>query len=165
VVNEVNQADLAGVGAAEIGAGEHGLTAEDSSQGQAVEPPDEARRVAREPGLDAVGVPGAVEEQERVDDDRGKPGLWAARPGGGAVVDDLLESGIGADVEAAAADAGAEGAGHAESIVQGDDASVQRLDPAGLARAVVVHREPALAVCPQQGGYAGLVGGREFARG
>ena len=76
VVDEVDEADFAGVGAAEVGAVEHGFAAEDAAEGDAVETADEDvgrglraevadeqevgsglwGLVDGEPGLDAVRV-------------------------------------------------------------------------------------------------------------
>ena len=47
VGDEVDEADFAGVGAAAGGEGEHGLAAEDSTEGEAVEAADEGERVRR----------------------------------------------------------------------------------------------------------------------
>lgn len=156
VVDEGDEADLAGVGAAEVGAGEHGLAAEDRADAYAVEPADEGGgRVgdggggAWDPGFDAVGVPGAVEEVEGADDVGAEPGVGALGCVLGAGADDAVEGAVGGDAEAALAEAGAERARDAEAVVEGEDGAAAWLDPAdGVG---VVHREPALAVHGEDG--------------
>ena len=156
VVDEGDEADFAGVGAAEVGAGEHGLAAEDRAEGDAVEPADEdGGRVgdgcggAWDPGFDAVGVAGAVEEFEGADDVGAEPGIGSPGGGLGAGADDAVEGVVGGNAEAALAHARAERAWDVETVVEGDDGAAAGLDPAdGVA---LVHREPALAVHGEDG--------------
>ena len=175
VVDEVDEADFAGVGAAEVGAVEHGFAAEDAAEGDAVETADEDvgcgvwaevadeeefgggpwRLVDGEPGLDAVGVALVVEGEEGADDAGAEPGGGGCVVGGvaragdaGAGADDGGEGVVGGDEEPAGADALGEGAGDAEAVIEGDEGTLAGLDPFDhvIVRAGVGHEEPAAAV-------------------
>ncbi len=113
VRDEVNQADLAGVCTAEVGAMEHGFAAEDFSEREAVEAADENLGMCRgvemargqrprrilpspnpfplgsgfsggQPGFDAVGVAVFVEEKKGLDDGRGEPSAFGGAVFGGS---------------------------------------------------------------------------------
>lgn len=166
VGDEVDEADFAGVRAAEFGAGEHGFAAEDRADGEAVEPADESRPgVGVQPGLDAVGVAGAVEEVEEGDDGAVEPGLFAARTRGGTLADDAVEGAVGGDLEAARADARGERARDAEAVVEGDEGAAGGLNPLDLRRVGVGHGEPALGVEGEGLGDGGLFAGRQAGGG
>ena len=116
-----------------------------------------------------MGVAGAVEELEDVDDVFAEPrselgvGLSGARLGAG--LDDLVEGGIAGDVEAIAADGGAEGAGDDELVgVEGEESAAAGLDPVGFGRGRVVHGEPAVRIRGERAVDEGPIGAGEVGR-
>jgi len=139
VVDEMNQAHLAGIGAASAGATEHGFAAKNASDGKAVQAAYQNHSLAqkysmrdftgrREPRLNAVRMPRGVQFQERIDDVGMEPDFRRGAIGGTGT-DDLPESLIAGDGEATLADFGSERARDMEAIVKRDQPALARLSP------------------------------------
>ncbi len=139
VACECDEADVAGVGSVEgvagavreagLGEVEHGFAEEGGAEGQAIEAAEEmglAGGGVGGPGFDGVGVSGVMQEVEPAGDGGVDPGAFVgvgvvvrfARLG--AVIDDLGEGGVRAEVEGTGADAAIESARDMEAEFGGE---------------------------------------------
>lgn len=100
-VDEVDEADFGGVGAAEVGAREHGFAEERAVDMDAVQPADEP---TVEKGFDGMGVAGVKESGVARDEAIIDPGAIRIGTRGGAPPHDAIEGGVAANVQTVAAD-------------------------------------------------------------
>lgn len=137
--HQVHQRHLRGVAPSR----EHALAEEGPAQRDTVETSHE---LFIEPALEAVGVAQLVKAHVEPFDRAVDPGLGAARPGGGAGQDDLMEGRIRADLERIASHRARQPAGDVEAV-QRNHAPPLRIDQehAGVL-ACIRHREDAAGV-------------------
>src|SRR3546814_525073 len=122
--HELGEGDLAGIGRP----AEHRLAEEGPAQRHAIEPADQG---AVAPALDGVGEAHVEELVVELLDDRVDPGVGPVLGRLRAAANDLLEGGVAAHLEDAAADLGAQLARQAE-VVERQDAAHVRIDPVQL---------------------------------
>lgn len=179
VEDGAGEADLAGVAAAEVGAAEHGLAAEDAADAEAVEPADERAAIGvievdgvfrcrrgwvfvgpALPRFDRMGQARVVECLEDGDDVAVDPRPVAS--GVGAGPDDAGEGGVGGDLEAAGPHGLPEAAADVEAGGgEADHAAGVGLVPHGRgvmrsgAGRLGGHEEGTLAIAVEHGGEVG----------